>query len=168
MVQSLSMETSSKVMLWLLLLSIVAVIFSTVQQFLVQKNYNFTLEAECDMAERSCFVRDCSSGECPPNELETYRIFEVTASDFNSCSQSDCLDECMSGVIQCIEVKCDSDAGDICTEEPPPPDTTVDFYWEETSLLDEADVSQNSTSTNEHDKKTENFATSTSETDPQE
>lgn len=158
-------ETSSKVLLWTLCLSIVAVIFATAQLFLIKKNYNFTLEATCDPTEHVCFNRDCDDEECPPNALENYRIFEVKAKDFDSCSTNDCLMECESGVIQCVEIECDSEAGDICLHEPSPPKDFVAGYEQGMYLFDELGTNQNATSTNELDKTIEDLATSTAESE---
>ncbi len=110
------MEKSTKVLLWILSLSVVAVIASTGYKFLVLKDYNFIVEAPCDPAGEVCFTRDCSTGDCPPNELENYRIFSVPAGDFPKCADNSCLDECVSGLIPCEETVCGDDPADECAE----------------------------------------------------
>lgn len=110
------MEKSTKVLLWALSLSVVAVILSTGYKFLVLKDYNFIVEAPCDPTREVCFTRDCSGGDCPPNELENYRIFAVPAGDFPKCADNSCLEECLSGLISCEEIVCGDDSEDECVE----------------------------------------------------
>ncbi len=133
-----TMEASSKALLWAISLSVVAVILSTAYLFLVLKNYDFVVEASCDpAAEEGCFYRDCSTGECPPNELEYYRVFLVSAKDFDSCSDNSCLKECTEGSIRCEEVTCDAEAGDDCTiiedfkEDEPEPVFIYEYIYDQ-------------------------------------
>jgi len=108
------METSSKIFLWVIFLSVVAVIAATAYRFLWVKDYVFIVEAACDPAVEVCFYRDCDD-YCPPNGLEYYRVFEVSAADFSTCSDNSCSRECMSGSIACSEVLCDAEAEDECS-----------------------------------------------------
>ena len=109
-----SMETSDKLFLWIMVLSVVAVIITTAYLFLWRKDYTFVVEAPCDSATELCFYRDCED-YCPPNGLATYRVFEVSAADFSTCSDNSCLRECTSGLLDCSEVFCDVEAGDECS-----------------------------------------------------
>lgn len=157
------MEISSKILLSLLAVSVLVVIVSTADKFLVERDYYFSLEAQCDPTERSCFVRDCAVDECPPNELENYRVFEVAAADFDSCSENDCLQECESGKIRCVEVECDEGAAEVCSGRPLPSrsiESDIDDKFLPTDVTSEA----NSTSTtSDHDETNDSSATTTFE-----
>lgn len=95
---------------------VLAAIANNFYTFYIQKNYSFTVEASCDPSAQSCYLRDCSTGECPPNELETYRVFDLKAADFARCSDDSCLTECTSGAIKCQEIPCGESADDSCSE----------------------------------------------------
>jgi hypothetical protein len=111
------METSDKVVLSLIVLSIVAVLGSSTWLYLFQKDYDFVVEAECDPATETCFYRDCTNlEECPPNELENYRVFRVRAGDFERCANNTCLAECTNQSITCEEVLCGESEEDECAE----------------------------------------------------
>lgn len=109
------MQTSSKALLWAIILTIVLAIGATYYIFLFKKNFEFTVEASCDPSKHVCFSRDCSAGECPPNELAQYRVFYVSAKDFQECADNSCLSECETGSINCEEYVCNSDEGYECT-----------------------------------------------------
>lgn len=97
-------------------LFIAVAMLSTAYIFLVRKDYDFIIEAPCDPAEGICFSRDCSTGECPPNGLENYRVFSVSARDFTSCADESCLQECTNGTIACDETLCGESEEDECAE----------------------------------------------------
>lgn len=86
--------------------------------FYYQKNYNFIVEVSCDTTEQSCFIRDCNDGECPPNELEQYRMFSLNAKDFSLCETDSCLRACLSGQITCSEILCGESEEDTCSTVP--------------------------------------------------
>jgi hypothetical protein len=110
------MDKWDKIFLWILALSVVAVIAATAYKFLFAKDYDFVLEAPCDPSTNTCFTRDCSNpDDCPPNGLENYRIFNVKASDFGKCADNSCLNECLSGKISCTETKCGESEEDACS-----------------------------------------------------
>lgn len=112
------METSDKVVLFLIVLSIIAVLGSSTWLYLFQKNYDFVVEAECDPATETCFYRDCTNlDDCPPNELENYRVFRVRAGDFEKCENNTCLKECTDQSITCAEVLCGESEEDVCSEK---------------------------------------------------
>lgn len=159
------METSSKVLLSLLSISVLIVIVATANEFLIKKDYNFALEAECDPSEHNCFVRDCSTDECPPNGFEYYRSLEVPAGTFKTCLESDCLRECESGVIQCIETACDEESGDYCSGEPPPSVGVPELDEQEAYVFDELSFDDNSTSTtSDYDESIDDSASTTPKT----
>lgn len=97
-------------------LLVVVAVCATAYLFLVKEDYAFVVEAPCDPAQNTCFTRDCSGGECPPNELEQYRVFAVSAHDFPVCADNSCLQECTSGAIECVEYVCGESEEDECTE----------------------------------------------------
>lgn len=115
------METSDKIVLSLIVLSIVAVLGSTAWSYLFQKNYSFIVEAPCDPETETCFYRDCEEEYCPPNALSNFRMFSVLAKDFPNCLGNSCLTECISGTLSCEEIVCGTSSEDICGA---PPDTT--------------------------------------------
>jgi hypothetical protein len=101
------------VIVCILTLSVVAYNFYT---FSYVKNYEFIVEVPCDSSQ-SCFVRYCDENEeCPPNELEQYRMFTLNASDYEKCLDGSCLNECVSGAIQCTEIVCGESEEDLCTQ----------------------------------------------------
>lgn len=109
------MDKWDKIFLWIIALSVVAVITSTAYKFLFLKDYNFIVEAPCDPTKSTCFIRDCSNpDDCPPNGLSVYRQFNVKASDFGKCANNSCLNECLTGKIACAEIKCSESSGDTC------------------------------------------------------
>lgn len=159
------METSSKVLLSLLCISVMIIIVATANHFLIKKDYNFALETACDPLEHNCFVRDCDTDECPPNGLEYYRIFEVPAGDFETCLENDCLRECESGAVQCIETVCDEESGGYCSGEPPPTVRVPELDEQEAYVFDELSFDENSTSTkSDHDETIEDSASTTPKT----
>lgn len=114
------MSNSSGKMTKALFILVSAMVLATIVNnfyiFYFQKNYDFIVEASCDPTEQACFVRSCGEdSECPPNELEQYRMFVLKASDFEKCSDDSCLNECVMGAIQCEEVLCGDSEEDICT-----------------------------------------------------
>jgi len=110
------MNKWDKIFLLILVLSVLAVATATTYKFLLEKNYNFVVEAPCDSSTNACFIRSCfNSDDCPPNGLENYRIFNVKASDFEKCTNNSCLNECLSGKISCKETKCGNSEEDECS-----------------------------------------------------
>lgn len=113
---SKSTDKVTKILFILISALFLAAIINDFYTFYFQKNYDFTVEASCDPAQQSCFIRNCSANsECPPNGLEVYRVFTLKASDFNKCSDDSCLVECTSGSIRCTEISCGESAEDTCT-----------------------------------------------------
>lgn len=110
------MDKWDKIFLWVLVLSVVAVIAATAYKFLFAKDYVFVVEAPCDPTTNTCFTRNCSiEDECPPNELGNYRMFNVKASDFGKCVDNSCSSECVSGQISCEEIMCGESEEDSCS-----------------------------------------------------
>lgn len=110
----------TKTIFILMVAMVVAVLASNLYTFYIQKNYEFSVELPCGPDE-VCFIRECSDGECPPNELERYRVFALKASVFDSCQADSCQNLCgVEGGSQCSEVLCDAEVGDVCTGGLPP------------------------------------------------
>ncbi len=103
-----------KLVLSIICASVIVVIFIAAIKFLVIKEFYFIVETECNEGARTCFHRDCSINECPPNGLENYRIFKIAAHDYSQCNDQSCLFECGS-LINCEEVLCDVADGDECS-----------------------------------------------------
>ena len=112
----MKMQISDTSFLATISLFVVTAVIATAYIFLVREDYDFVIEAPCDPAEEICFYRDCSAEECPPNGLENYRVFSVSAKDFPKCSDNSCLPECTDGVIACTETVCSESDGDVCAE----------------------------------------------------
>jgi len=110
------MSISNKTFLAAISLLVVVAVSVAARTFLFRQDYEFIVEAPCDPAETTCFFRDCSEEECPPNELGSYRIFAVRADDFPHCSDNSCLAECLAGTIECTEYTCGESEEDICAE----------------------------------------------------
>lgn len=82
------------------------------------KDYLFYVEAACDSSVNECYIRSCDvEGDCPPNNLTSYRVFELPASQFQNCSDNSCLNICPSETASCEEVLC-STQEDVSCEGP--------------------------------------------------
>lgn len=104
----------TKLLFILTLILVFSAIGANFYKFYVQRDYIFTVEAPCGEGEL-CYIRSCDDGECPPNEFERYRTFEINASDFAKCEDNSCLNICVPGSTECEEIQCDESAGDTCT-----------------------------------------------------
>jgi hypothetical protein len=103
---------------WLFIIVTVLILTAVANNFYMfylEKNYNFFVEVPCDSETNNCFVRDCSDGECPPNNLEEYRVFDIKASDFGKCEDETCFMECSLREIRCLELMCGDSTEDICS-----------------------------------------------------
>jgi len=116
------MDRSGTLLLSLILLLTVAVFGATAWLFFVDKQYDFYVEAACDPSTETCFYRDCSDEEvyCPPNGLQEYKVFYVSAHDFETCADNSCKNECESGSIPCEELMCGEAEEDECAIYEPP------------------------------------------------
>lgn len=100
-----------------LIMTVVLVIAISWHKFYYTKNYTFVLEAPCDVSSQTCFIRSCmNEGDyCPPNNLQAYRVFRISAADFAKCSDNTCLAECLDGTVQCYEEECVEDGTITCS-----------------------------------------------------
>lgn len=93
----------------------VAVVMSFYTYFFT-KNYDFLVEAPCHTSFQQCYVRDCSAGECPPNNLSSYSLYRVPAGLFGSCTDNGCLNICTQGNTACKNIPCLSQTDIECSE----------------------------------------------------
>ena len=103
---------------WVVLLAISAIALtfaSSVYTHVVSEDFYYFIEATCDPEAQSCFVRDCSFEECPPNELDTYKVYKVSAALFSKCQDNECSNICPYDE-QCIELSCHSQEEVMCTD----------------------------------------------------
>lgn len=111
------MDKSSKLLLWVLSLSVVVTIAVSTYNFLIVKNYDFIIEAECSPETENCFYRDCEEEECPPNGLSSYKSYIISAADFDKCQEDSCSRECRSGTLSCQEIICGESSDDFCSSD---------------------------------------------------
>ncbi len=108
MEEKISKEEGVNYFLIFVVLSVVAVIFTSFYNFYFKKNYSFMVEASCDSQKEVCFYRDCDTedAECPPNNLSYYKKYTINAKDFPLCENEDCTNACSTGLIKCEETEC--------------------------------------------------------------
>ncbi|MEI6400083.1 MAG: hypothetical protein WCO58_01005 [bacterium] len=82
--------------------------------FYIKKDFYFLIETNCDAQKETCFQRDCSTGQCPPNNFSEYRIFKINAKDYQMCSNDNCLTVCKNDQTKCEETICDQET-DTCS-----------------------------------------------------
>lgn len=117
-------KRSTPWILWVLLVSVLIILGQSVYKNYIAKNYTFYLEAPCNPATDECYVRTCATdGDCPPNNLTTYRVFQLPAYEFKNCSNNSCLNICPSVAYSCEEIKCSTQT-DISCEGPGATTTT--------------------------------------------
>ncbi len=113
---------SNKILSILIQLFLIATIFLAIfvswNKYYNQKNFEFVLEAPCDIDSEICYIRSCmNEGDyCPPNNLQAYRVLVINARDFDQCTNNSCLDECTSGQISCKEIICEESENVSCSQ----------------------------------------------------
>ncbi len=88
--------------------------------FYFKKDFNFIVETSCDITKEECFVRDCTNPDnCPPNGLEEFKRYSLSAKDFKYCKLQDCSGVCGDGTIECRSIECNEneDTGEFCINE---------------------------------------------------
>lgn len=111
-------KRSTPWILWILLVSVVIILGQSMYKNYIVKDYLFFTEATCDSTVNECYSRSCDvSGDCPPDNLTVYRVFQLPASQFTYCSDNSCLNICPSTAHSCEEIKC-STQSDISCEGP--------------------------------------------------
>ena len=88
--------------------------FSSFARFVVAKDYNFHVEIPCEPMDSNCFVRDCDD-YCPPNALESYRVFVMPAQLYSGCTDNTCSNICLTNGTSCTEILCSAETGDSCS-----------------------------------------------------
>ena len=128
MKQGMGVGRGDVLFLIILGIAVLVSIGATAYKFLYINDYTVSLEAVCDSVTETCFYRNCQDGEtyCPPNELEYYRIFEVSAHDFKQCADNSCLAEGTSSSIVCEEIVCGESEEDLCSEPIEPSETLLE------------------------------------------
>lgn len=95
---------SDKVFFFLSLLVIAIAVFISINKFYITKDYDFHVEVSCNSEEEGgCLTRNCENGECPPNGLESYKEYTISAKNFELCENEDCTRVCKETDI-CQEV----------------------------------------------------------------
>ncbi len=108
--------------LWLIGVSCLAAIGSSFYFFYHQKDYKFVVEVACDTNKEICFQRDCSNpDDCPPNQLASFKRYDLRAYDFAKCENEDCTYACENNLIKCEKISCvdNLDVGESCSEAEP-------------------------------------------------
>jgi hypothetical protein len=118
-----NIEQKTNWFLWLIGLSCLAVIASSFYSLYFKKNYEFVVETSCNPEVDICFERDCTNpDDCPPNQLEDFKRYNLNAADFAKCENEDCTVACETGLIKCDQITCTPDEllGESCTTVEPP------------------------------------------------
>jgi len=111
---------------WVLIVSVLIVLGQSMYVNYLKKGYLFFIEAPCNPSTNECYVRSCDvDGDCPPDNLTEYRVFQLPASQFNNCSDNSCLNICPSTSSSCEEIYC-STQSDISCEGPDTTTTSLD------------------------------------------
>ncbi|MCX6786613.1 MAG: hypothetical protein NTU85_02245 [Candidatus Kaiserbacteria bacterium] len=101
--------------LWILLASVLIILGQSMYKNYIAKNYPFFIEASCDTATNECYVRSCDvDGDCPPDNLTVYRVFQLPAFEFKNCSDNSCLNICPSEAHSCEEIMCSTQSDISC------------------------------------------------------
>jgi len=100
---------------WVLLAAAAFAVLASLYTYSVAKNYDFLIEAPCDAAFQQCYVRDCSTGDCPPNDLSEYSLYSIPASLFSSCADNGCANLCGNGNAACENIPCSSQEEEECS-----------------------------------------------------
>lgn len=71
------------------------------KKFVLDRNFFYVVEVPCDPKREVCLYRDCSTDECPPNQLSDYTRLRINARDFEMCQSESCYIECQTQKITC-------------------------------------------------------------------
>ncbi len=103
-------DKSSHLLSFFAVLTFLAVIAVNFYTLYFQKNYDFIVETACDPAAEECFARDCSEeGACPPNELQYFKRYTISAKNFPMCEGEDCTSACETVMGACEQMMCEPD-----------------------------------------------------------
>ena len=93
---------------WVLLALVAIAIFASFYTYLFAKNYDFLIEIPCSTGFQECYTRDCSTDDCPPNNLSAYSMYRIPARLFDSCTNNGCVNLCGNGSADCENIPCSS------------------------------------------------------------
>ena len=100
----------------LFLAGLFIVLFSAFLSYVILKEFPVRIEVPCDPTLEVCHYRNCDIEECPVNNLNYYRQYELLGYVFDSCIETDgCEAVCKNEVGSCTEIACDPEV-DICTQ----------------------------------------------------
>lgn len=113
------MDKKTKLVFKIGLVLIILVIVSTYYKVFIKHDYLVDIEIPCDPNLEYCFVGECDSlsdDTCIDNSYN-YKIVEKKAYSAMKCLDGDfeCL-SCKGDEINCSNIDCDPDTGDICTK----------------------------------------------------
>jgi|SRR3989338_3765350 len=91
---------------WILIAALIIAFGTSFYKYFIQQDYNYLVEAPCDTSLNECYVRDCTTEECPPNNLSTYSHYNISAEAFKYCKDNSCTNVCKTG--PCKEIPCKS------------------------------------------------------------
>ena len=110
------MKRTDKIFVFLLVVTVLVVILGSFYNLFLSKKYEFIVEAACDPTTENCFYRDCSEEDaCPPNGLEYFRTYNISADKFGGCSDNSCSEICMNDSSACVETICGETEEDMCS-----------------------------------------------------
>jgi hypothetical protein len=111
-------STSVKIYIAFIIALTLVVIFSAYARYIFAKDYYFLIEATCDPNIENCQIRDCDD-YCPPNELDIYKTYRMSAKYFDQCEDNSCSNICQVSTTSnlCELMLCDEDESE-CSGDP--------------------------------------------------
>lgn len=82
-------------------LAVAIVLIFPFKKFVLDRDFFYVVEVPCDPQKETCLYRDCSTDECPPNQLNDYKRYKISARDFSICRSESCYLECEARKIMC-------------------------------------------------------------------
>jgi len=109
------MDTKSKVLFFIFILMILAVVGVVYYRYVILRDYYMQAQVECDPQTEKCFMTECDpadDSECPANPDERvsyYKIIEKKAYAIPLCDPTDksCPPLTCAGDLSCHETFCD-------------------------------------------------------------
>lgn len=96
---------TNKSFFWICIISVALVIWVGIYKYYITENYTFIVETSCNPETEECDHRDCSiEDECPPNNWEYFKTYQMPASEFKNCKNEDCADFCRNSSL-CIPIE---------------------------------------------------------------
>ncbi len=109
-------QIRSRIINTLFITSFFVAIAASFYRYQYLKEFVVQIEVPCDPAKELCFKRDCSVDiDCPPDNYNSYRVFNLSGSVFATCKDTDnCESVCKSDAHLCVEVVCGDNPDDVC------------------------------------------------------